>query len=201
MRLFRTIAILLGGLLPFVATAADATTVTYDWILSGPAAGLGGFTFTGTGTLTVTTGTNGDTVTGVTGSLTNGTATDVITGLASTGALNSNDNLLFPIGTTFAGPPHYVSVSNLDDHGLAFITAAGIFDIFGFDQPNTTPAPSPTGNNYGELTPGGFGGVGHFDITATPLPAALPLLAGGLGVIGLLARRKKRRAQGAVGAG
>ena len=30
--------------------------------------------------------------------------------------------------------------------------------------------------------------------SATPLPAALPLFAGGLGVIGLLARRKKRKA-------
>ena len=29
---------------------------------------------------------------------------------------------------------------------------------------------------------------------ATPLPAALPLFAGGLGIIGLLARRRKRNA-------
>jgi len=28
--------------------------------------------------------------------------------------------------------------------------------------------------------------------TATPIPAALPLFAGGLGLIGLLARRRKR---------
>ena len=31
---------------------------------------------------------------------------------------------------------------------------------------------------------------------ATPLPAALPLFAGGLGMIGLLARRRKRKAFG-----
>ncbi len=31
-------------------------------------------------------------------------------------------------------------------------------------------------------------------ISSTPLPAALPLMAGGLGVMGLLARRKKRKA-------
>ena len=30
--------------------------------------------------------------------------------------------------------------------------------------------------------------------TATPLPAALPLFAGGLGVMGLLGRRRKRKA-------
>ena len=33
------------------------------------------------------------------------------------------------------------------------------------------------------------------DVSATPLPAALPLFAGGLGVMGLLGRRRKRNAQ------
>jgi hypothetical protein len=33
-------------------------------------------------------------------------------------------------------------------------------------------------------------------VSATPLPAALPLFAGGLGMVGLLARRKKRKAEG-----
>jgi hypothetical protein len=37
----------------------------------------------------------------------------------------------------------------------------------------------------------------HFSI-ATPLPAAFPLFAGGLGMIGLLARRRKRKASDAV---
>jgi len=32
------------------------------------------------------------------------------------------------------------------------------------------------------------------DVAATPLPAALPLFAGGIGLIGLLARRRKRKA-------
>ncbi len=36
----------------------------------------------------------------------------------------------------------------------------------------------------------------HFDTTTTtPLPATLPLFAGGLGMIGLVARRRKRKAQ------
>jgi hypothetical protein len=44
---------------------------------------------------------------------------------------------------------------------------------------------------------------GHFgpnfeDVTATPLPAALPLFAGGLGMVGFLARRKKRNARAAA---
>jgi hypothetical protein len=32
-------------------------------------------------------------------------------------------------------------------------------------------------------------------ISATPLPAALPMFAGGLGLVGFMARRKKRKAQ------
>jgi hypothetical protein len=35
--------------------------------------------------------------------------------------------------------------------------------------------------------------LGSTDLQGTPLPAALPLFAGGLGVMGLLARRKKRK--------
>ena len=35
-------------------------------------------------------------------------------------------------------------------------------------------------------------GITAFDGSATPLPAALPLFAGGLGLMGFLARRKKR---------
>jgi hypothetical protein len=34
-----------------------------------------------------------------------------------------------------------------------------------------------------------------FDVSATPLPATLPLFAGGLGFVGFLTRRKKRNAQ------
>lgn len=33
-----------------------------------------------------------------------------------------------------------------------------------------------------------------FDLAPTPLPAALPMFAGGLGIVGFLARRKKRKA-------
>jgi hypothetical protein len=82
----------------------------------------------------------------------------------------------------------YVSSSNLDTHGLGFTIAAGTIDVFGFYQPNSTVTP---GNNYGEIAPGGFG-VGTFSVSATPLPAALPLFASGLGFVGYLARRRKR---------
>ncbi len=46
---------------------------------------------------------------------------------------------------------------------------------------------------------GGYvGGGAFFSATATPLPAGLPLFAGGLGVIGLLRWRRKRRASAAI---
>jgi hypothetical protein len=41
---------------------------------------------------------------------------------------------------------------------------------------------------------GGATFEGVFDLTPTPLPAALPLFAGGLGVLGFVAHRRKRRA-------
>jgi hypothetical protein len=39
-----------------------------------------------------------------------------------------------------------------------------------------------------------------FEISSTPLPAALPLFAGGLGMIGLIAGRKKRKGVAAIAA-
>ena len=196
MKFPKAATLLIGGFLTF-ATAilpADATTVTYDWTLTAPSASLGGFVWTGSGTLTVTTGTGSDTVTSITGSVTNGTVTDPITGLATPGTF---DNLLFPIGTTFTGPPvvtsgSYISASDLDTKGLGFTIAAGTVDVFGAYAPNSTNV--TPGNNYEETGPGGFG-VGTFALTATPLPAALPLFAGGLGMVALLAGRRKRKAK------
>jgi len=58
----------------------------------------------------------------------------------------------------------------------------------------------------GAWTGDGFGGFPAFTLepivfavfeTTTPLPAAFPLFAGGLGVIGLLVRRRKQKAQAA----
>jgi hypothetical protein len=43
-------------------------------------------------------------------------------------------------------------------------------------------------------------GTGCGPLTATPLPAALPLFAGGLGVMSLLARRRKRKNAAAIAA-
>ena len=52
-------------------------------------------------------------------------------------------------------------------------------------------------NWQGVSWPAGGGDV-TLGVSATPLPAAFPLFAGGLGVVALLARRKKRRALSAL---
>jgi hypothetical protein len=199
MTFLKSAALVVCGFLALIIARApaDAATVTYDWTLTSPAASLGGFHFTGNGTLTATTGTGSYTVTGITGTVTDGTITEQITGLSTTG-----DNLLFPIGTSFTGPPitsgSYVSASNLDTtKGLAFTIAAGTIDLFGFFAPNATDV--TPGNNYGQTSPDGFG-VGTFALTATPLPAALPMFAGGLGLVGYLTRRRKRSGKQALAA-
>jgi hypothetical protein len=199
MKLLKT-ALVIGALVPLaaIATPVTAATLTFDWTLSGPSPSLGGVPSPGSGTITVTTGTGSDTITGITGDI----GGDPITGLAPLGTLNGNDNLLFPVGTTFTGLPvttsttPYVSASDLDQHGFAVTTAAGTFDIFGAYVPNATDVTA--GNNYDEIGATGFG-VGTFALTATPLPAAFPLFAGGLGMIGgLLSRRNKRQAAAAL---
>ena len=192
---FRKItSLLLGGVLPIAMgmAPANAATLTFDWTLTSTASpALGGVPSPGGGTITVTTGIGSDAVTAITGTL--GGVT--ITGLAPIGTLFNNDNLLFPVGTTFTGPPvvsgthSYVSASNLDTKGVAVTTALGTFDIFGSFVPNATDVTA--GNNYDEFGPTGFG-VGTFALTATPLPATLPLFAGGLGLIGYLTRRRNR---------
>jgi len=42
--------------------------------------------------------------------------------------------------------------------------------------------------------------VGFSPVAATPLPATLPLFAGGLGAMGLLGRRRKRKNAAALAA-
>jgi hypothetical protein len=52
----------------------------------------------------------------------------------------------------------------------------------------------------GEGTGGYYGaeGAATIDLLATPLPAALPMFAGGLGFLGYLAKRRKKKATSAV---
>src|SRR4029077_5659332 len=94
----------------------------------------------------------------------------------------------------------------LNDKGIVFSGSSlpsnsQFFNIWGNGPNNYTyfnnySGPFPAVN----LTLDSFTITNLGDVIATPLPAALPLFAGGLGVIGLLARGKKRKAPAAVAA-
>jgi hypothetical protein len=150
---------------------ASASTLTFDWTLTGPAASLGGVAEPGSGTLSVTTGSTSDTITAVTGTL----GSFTITGLLPNGTLFGNDNLLYPNGT-----------APLDTNGFAVSTTGGNIAIWS-DFAEGTP---PTGNAYGEDGVGGYG-QGTFAITPAPvpLPSSVWMLLLGLGGLGLGAGR------------
>jgi len=173
-----------AALLP-LATAmapASASTLTFDWTLTGPAASLGGVPGPGSGTLTVTTGTSSDTITAVTGTL----GSFTITGLLAPGTLEGNDNLLYPSGT-----------APLDTQGFAVSTSGGNISILS----QFAEGSKPSGNAYEEIGATGFG-VGTFAITPAPvpLPSSVWMLALGLGGLGFGAgRAKKLMADKAVG--
>jgi hypothetical protein len=176
MKFLKIATFVIGCLLPLTATMAPsrATTVTFEWTLSGPAPSLGGVPFPGSGTIAATvSASGGDTVTGITGTV-NGS---MITGLNT---FNGADNLLFPAGTTF-----------LSTHGISFVTAAGQdINIFSF-FPQGTP---PSGNAYGELStnPSAFG-VGTFAISAVPEPSTWAMMLLGFTGLGFAFHRSKRK--------
>ena len=99
-----------------------------------------------------------------------------------------NDNLLFPSGQPFdaVGLGFQTTTPNVMwsvYYDLTYISLVWCNNSVSGDNPGCDTA---KGDPMNYVT---FSSVQ----VATPLPAALPLFAGGLGVIGLLARRRKRK--------
>jgi hypothetical protein len=104
----------------------------------------------------------------------------------------------FSFGGTSGGFPAFAFPGNVDIATLVAQVGPPILPLPIFDA--NGPPIRVSGLIVGFDAPGV---VGTWDITiqaATPLPAALPLFATGLGVMGFLARRRKRKGSAAVAA-
>jgi hypothetical protein len=183
----------------FLSVPARADTV-YDWTISGGSAQDGSGALAGSGTITLSstptingTGT-GYAVDGITGMFTSTDITGAITGTFTSGAV---DNLVYP-----SDPGGFI----LDDFGLGITVMVSPTNSYQleFGAANGDPG------FYNETCCGGGEPIYDYnDVTfgvtpetpsATPLPAALPLFAGGLGMLGAFSRRKKRKAEKASAA-
>jgi len=105
-----------------------------------------------------------------------------------TGTINGSA-IVAPTNANGYGAYYTTGPSSLDGAGANFTTAAGTAVSF-FYQENldsyriNLTSPFEDGLVSATFTP----------VSSTPLPAALPLFAGGLGMVGFLSRRKKRKA-------
>lgn len=163
-----------------VSLAGVANASTYDYVFS-----AGSYSAVGTLTTGATAFDGGFLITDMTGSFSpDGGVSEYALTLAPLGTFPQfNDNLLF-----YPGNPPY-----LDFNGLAFDADGEEWNVF-----YATTAEG--GDNAYVLFIENESFVESFDgsftvapaVSATPLPATLPLLAGGLCIIGFLAHRRKR---------
>ena len=180
-------AVLVGGLLGAVpANALSYNFAFFDTATSGAVVtGSGVFDLTGAGPNYLITGIEA-------GGLYNGNA---ITSLIAVNGYLSNDNILQTAG------PQLLSFS-----GFSFLVAAltpSQYNIYyngggsyGIGAASYADAFDPNINNI----PVTFSASIINTAIATPLPAALPLFATGLGAMGLLGWRRKRKTAAAIAA-
>jgi len=185
---------------------------------SGPA-GAGtftGLTVTATGTPNIPSPNLTTTDVSVSGGETSPEALDVwITQSGLTAPLGVLSLLSSLNVTTFTAPSESVQVTTYIDPTNGEYGALNLGSLVtlatltctsaGCTQSSTNNTPNLSGSyaetieytiNMGGTQTNQQGSVGaSADISATPLPAALPLFAGGLGLVGLLAGRRKRRLQ------
>jgi hypothetical protein len=179
------------------ASVAQASTLTFS---AGPGTGEAAINLTGGAGLFSTTGTiaGGDVV-----DFSSTQQVDFANGVATVSVHGngtfSNLTVSVPTGFTFSDI----------DFGALFTGGTG-GTVTATDQSGSSTS-TTIGSGLQELvltssgaltsltlsSPTGFSQLKQFEIsglTATPLPAALPLFAGGLGLMGFLARRRKAKA-------
>jgi hypothetical protein len=133
-----------------------------------------------------------------------------------TGASIAFGTNLSPLNSMFAFPPPQWNLSDTSGFSTIFdltVGSNGLTSTANVTAPTFTAGPG----FYGMLLGNGTFGINTGDfktpinytmtftvdqkISTTPIPAALPLLAGGLGILGFASRRKKRRSSRHIGAG
>jgi hypothetical protein len=113
------------------------------------------------------------------------------TGLVGGGAINAGQS-----GTaTYNSDSTYTAGTPMFGYGTAgspLWLAPSTLTIKSFELDFTDATGATTFSSM--IVPGSFSNDGNtFTITYTPLPAALPLFAGGLGLLGMFARRRKQK--------
>jgi hypothetical protein len=134
-----------------------------------------------------------------------GTANGFSVAIIAVDGDGTNDNYLYSPATSNTAPNGTAcgTACQLDDNGLAFSlgTSGGEVVIFEFGNPmNTNCDTSGTSIQCGQNSDE-FPGSTIFSaspVSATPLPAALPLFATGLGAMGLFGWRRKRKNASAI---
>jgi hypothetical protein len=136
---------------------------------------------------------------------------DTCTITAPTGTISATGDLMVTWGTlgTFdlgdvASDLGFTSPSFLTNGYTAEWTADSNYVFFNLNnEAGTFGVEYVNGINFGSLPTDQEGNPDNFgtytvSVTATPLPAALPLFAGGLGLLGLFGRRRKQKAEAAA---
>jgi hypothetical protein len=183
---------------------SDARATTFNWdfvgtftyIAPGNTFIFPGETISGSGSLTATYVSGSEyLVTSITGaasgsggvynSVSYPSVSDDLIGPLATGTFYNNDNKLF-----FPMAPQFVDSNGLGIYGNTDGTNFNLF--YGSCGDNIVSYCLVTGGNH----PGSLASLSLevTEVTPTPLPAALPLFASGLGALGLLGWRRKRKA-------
>jgi hypothetical protein len=167
MQYFRIAAIAAVVVAAVMGGEARATTVTYNLTLTPQA----GSSLAGTGTLTITDGPVGS-------GFLNVPVADITTLTISIGGFTFN--LLGDISALEFNGGNLIDITA----GPAVIGAASL------------SVNALTSVYFDNLSTGGISSDDTVSATlaATPLPAALPLFAGGLGLVGMFSRRRKQKA-------